>query len=135
MFREQCHRSDDTDHFDLSLLLILLAAAQVELQRLDLLCHELTTIIKKQEDRYKHRQKTKKDRPMVDEAGQEIEPRFPSWKTMSDETTDIIFRKKFRMTKAQFTSLCEVIRKKVTDKEFRPEGTKESTSFYLCSEA
>ena len=109
MFREQCQQSDDTDQFDLSLLLILLAAAQVELQRLDLLCHELTTIIKKQEDRYKYHQKTKKDQPMVDDAGQEIKPRFPSWKTMCDETTDVIFWKKFRMTKAQFTSLCKVI--------------------------
>ena len=126
---EEQNRISQSDDFDFCLLLALLSAAQIELQNLDLLSHELKRHIKREEIKRKSYYKRKnKDTSNNDDD----DSRFPSWKIMYDTTSNKIFRKKFRMSKELFTKLCTEIRSVVGDQEFRPEAA--GLTNYLCGE-
>lgn len=113
-----------SDNLDFALILSLLAAAQIELQNMDVLSHELMNIVRHEEANRKSYYRRKHDTSS--------ESRFPSWKLMIDDTLDYIFRRKFRMSKAQFNILCESIKQKVGTKEFSPESSNSNSR--ICGE-
>lgn len=112
------------DDFDFTLLLAAVASAKTQHDEMECAYNELLEALKREEH---NRRRRKEARDTGD--GYNKRPAFPSWAEIRDETTPVIFRKKYRMTKTQFSLLCSKINTAVGEKEFRPDATNKSNSF------
>lgn len=112
------------DDFDFSLLLAAMVAGNTHMQQMECAYEQLLEAVKSEEHNRRRRKASR-------EAGDGYKERssFPSWAEICDETTPAIFRKKYRMTKSQFNTLCSKINTTVGEKEFRPDATNKSKSF------
>ncbi|EJK63010.1 hypothetical protein THAOC_16359 [Thalassiosira oceanica] len=117
----------DADDFDLSLAMVLIAAAQEESTKLAHLHSELLAVARREEQ---NRRAYKKKKARAVETSKES-CSFPSWSELLDGISDRVFRRKYRMSKGQFQLLCQRIREKVGDEDFRP-GKNQSNC--LCGE-
>ena len=115
------------DDFDFNLLLAAVAA-KTQHDEMKGAYDELLDALKREEHN-RRRRKEARDTG----GGYNKRPAFPTWAEIRDETTPAIFRKKYRMTKSQFSSLCSKINTAVGEKEFRPDATNKSES-YLSGE-
>ncbi|KAL7451526.1 hypothetical protein ACHAWC_003355 [Mediolabrus comicus] len=116
------------DDFDFSLLIAAVAAAKTQHEEMESAFKELVEAVEREE----HNRRRRKEAHGTGD-GYNKRPTFPSWAEIRDETTAAIFRKKYRMTKPQFTQLCSKINTAVGDKDFRPDATNKSDS-YLSGE-
>ena len=115
------------DDFDFNLLLAAVAA-KTQHDEMKGAYDELLDALKREEHN-RRRRKEARDTG----GGYNKRPAFPTWAEIRDETTPAIFRKKYWMTKSQFSSLCSKINTAVGEKEFRPDATNKSES-YLSGE-
>ena len=116
------------DDLGLTMSLLLLQAAQSELMHIDKLNHDMTELLQKKQRNRKYYKKRKfRDEDIFVEP-----PIFPTWTEICDEISDFIFRKKFRMSKTQFSDLCSEISKSIGIDNFRPEG--HCYDFEACGE-
>ena len=125
---EQCLAN--ADDFDFSLILAATAVLTDELAAMQTSCDMIDRLLRKEEAnrRYREKQKAKRDADDMD-----VEPsKYPSWESIRDRLSNKHFRKKYRMTKAQFELLCKRIAEAVGEKEFRPQGSK--YTYGMCGE-
>lgn len=132
-FEKDLQRIDD---FDLGLTAALLCAAQIELANINNLHKDLLDVVKKAESNrrsYKKRRELRRADNInnIDDVGHgsssdndtQTQTKFTSWDVLRDSISDKLFRRKYRMTKAQFNLLCSRIREKIGDDEFRTTNT------------
>ena len=131
VFAEELGNVDD---FDLTLTVVMLAAAQNELTHLNKLTQDLLYVARREQidrkyyaKRRRKRRRTNRsididDEPSYYSSTRTSKSKFPSWSELSDNISDNIFRRKYRMTKQQFDLLCERIQTKVGVDAFRPEN-------------
>ena len=122
----------NVDDIDLTLIIATLAAVQMELVHLDRRRDALLYLAKREEINRKHyikrRERMQAERRLQLGIGDEEEEcqsrksKFPSWSELSDGVSDLIFRRKYRMTKKEFDLLCECIQNKVGVDVFRPNN-------------
>ena len=117
----------DADDFDLGLAMVLIAAAQEESTKLAHLHEELLSVARREEQN--RRAYLKKKARVADTADESCS--FPSWSELLGGITDRVFRRKYRMSKGQFELLCQRIREKVGDENFRPG---ENQANCMCGE-
>lgn len=112
------------DDFDLSLLLAAVIAGNTQVHLMKSAHEQLLEAIKREQHNRRRRKTAREDGDAYNQR-----PSFPSWAEISAETSASIFRKKYRMTKTQFDSLCSKIIAAVGEKEFRPDASNNSSSF------
>ncbi|KAL7531965.1 hypothetical protein ACHAXR_005934 [Thalassiosira sp. AJA248-18] len=123
-----------TDDFDLTLLIAIVTAAQTEQAHLEKVNADLLFAAKREARNRRHYQKKKRarhrqvqadtERVLYEQSEETPSPKskFPTWSTLSDEISDIVFRRKYRMSKTQFDLLCHRIQEKVGEDVFRSEN-------------
>ena len=119
---------ENADSFDLSMMSILVEAAQSELTHVNTINAKLIALLRREKKNKKHYKKRTENSSDFDDEP----PTFPSWSSIRDETSNLLFRRKFRMTKEQFQELCNKIKDTIGENNFRPEGS--CSDFYVCGE-
>ena len=111
----------NVDDIDLTLIIATLAAVQMELVHLDRRSDALLYLAKQEEINRKHyikrRERMQAERRLQLGIGDEEEveecqsrkSKFPSWSELSDGVSDLIFRRKYRMTKKEFDLLSDTM--------------------------
>jgi len=146
---DELHHTDD---FDLSLMVAVIGVAHSELAHLSKLNLQLLEAVrkeKKNQAHYKKQSNNKRKRQAnlsndkspvwgedivnADAWGEDIggdtRTKFASWKEISDSVSDRVFRRKFRMTKAQFKLLCRKIRNTIGEEKFRSTNSQAVCGF------
>jgi len=138
----------EVDDFDLGLTAALLCSAQIEIANLQQLHKDLIDVVERTErnSRYwssrgksRHKSKTQRLQWAADTnnddgidigssgsnsiGGGNLKSKFTSWEFIRDSISDRLFRRKYRMSKAQFNLLCDKIREKIGDDAFRIKNT------------
>jgi len=133
------------DDFDLGITSALLCAIQIEIANNHQLHKDLIDVVKRAEkdsrywsskgkSRRKERQLQWADDSNNDDdidsssgsssiGGGNLKSKFTSWEFIRDSISDRLFRRKYRMSKAQFNLLCDKIREKIGDDAFRIKNT------------
>ena len=122
------------DDFDLTLMTLMISAVQDELACLHNLHVDMLDAIKTEEKnrRYylksKEKRKRSGDRSTANEGPNaegvnEDSSKFPSWETIRDGISDRVFRRKYRMTKKEFDTLCSKIKDKIGEDKFRSNNS------------
>ena len=89
---------EDADSFDLSMMSILVEAAQSKLTHVDAINSKLIALLRREKKNKKHYKKRTENTSDFDDEP----PTFPSWSSDRDDTSNYIFSRKFRMTKEPF---------------------------------
>ncbi|KAL7544648.1 hypothetical protein ACHAWF_008022 [Thalassiosira exigua] len=108
---------EETDDFDLALLIATLQSARDEADALVQLTEELLVAARRVESYRKYNGKRN-----VSAKDNVKDLQYPTWEELEGELSDPYFRRKYRMTKAQFRLLCDKIKAKVGEDEFRSEN-------------
>ena len=88
---------DESDDFDLAMILILVEAGQSELDHTDELNAKLIALLRREQENRKHqKKKSKKNNDIdVENSFDDEPPKFSSWSEVRNETSNALFRKKF----------------------------------------